>query len=335
MKAEHREIIDRAKLHGYYPSTIAHELLVRDLVDSVITELRNLRAPFHLLKEEEQQEVIDRTTERAKEVTQVAIGIIAARGAVAVQVDMKAIKVEAKTMTITAKVDGAEPNKHELTDAAGKLCLLVMAPDDYGDALDDVAPDRDQHEMPLSAAAIAENLVGSGVSDPLFGEALVFVQDSGRPTVSAVQRQLKIGYNRAARIVDALEAEGIITAPNSNGEREVIPDPGTQQLPLGGEDPEPEFAEVDPLVNAESGVQTYGGHTIEDITVLVLRKDEITPGWLQSRFALSTDESLAVALKLLDDGVITLAIEGESPELNTYSVTVAEKSPAETPITLE
>lgn len=336
MKAEHREIIDRAKLHGYYPSTIAHELLVRDLVDSVITELRNLRTPFHLLKEEEQQEVIDRATERAEEVTQVAIGIIAARGAVAVQVDMKAIKVEAKTMTITAKVDGAEPNKHELTDAAGKLCLLVMAPDDYGDALDDVAPDRDQHEMPLSAAAIAESLVGSGVSDPLFREALIFVQDSGRATVSAVQRQLKIGYNRAARIVDALEAEGIITAPNSNGEREVVPEPGTHQLPLGSEEPAPEFAEVDPLVQAaETGAQTYGGHTIDDITVLVLRKDEITPGWLQSRFALSTDESLAVALKLLDDGVITLAIEGESPELNTYSVTVAEKSPAETPITLE
>ncbi|MGU1535139.1 DNA translocase FtsK, partial [Pseudomonas aeruginosa] len=62
---------------------------------------------------------------------------------------------------------------------------------------------------------------------------------------------------------------------------------------------------------------------------------EITPGWLQSRFALSTDESLAVALKLLDDGVIALAIEGESPEFNTYRVTVAEKAPAEAPITLE
>ncbi|HHM8009580.1 hypothetical protein [Pseudomonas aeruginosa] len=74
---------------------------------------------------------------------------------------------------------------------------------------------------------------------------------------------------------------------------------------------------------------------IGGITVLVLRKDEITPGWLQSRFALSTDESLAVALKLLDDGVITLATEGESPDLNTYRVAVATKAPAEEPITLE
>jgi S-DNA-T family DNA segregation ATPase FtsK/SpoIIIE len=138
MKAEHREIIDRAKLHGYYPSTIAHELLERDLVNTVVTELRSVRVPFHLLKEDEQQEVIDRIAESVSEVTRVAISIIASRGAVSVPVDMKAIKVEAKTMTITAKVDGAEPNKHELTDAAGKLCLLVMAPSDYDEGLDDV-----------------------------------------------------------------------------------------------------------------------------------------------------------------------------------------------------
>ncbi|WP_265322753.1 hypothetical protein [Pseudomonas aeruginosa] len=137
MKAEHREIIDRAKLHGYYPSTIAHELLERDLVNTVVTELRSVRVPFHLLKEDEQQEVIDRIAESVSEVTRVAISIIASRGAVSVPVDMKAIKVEAKTMTITAKVDGAEPNKHELTDAAGKLCLLVMAPSDYDEGLDD------------------------------------------------------------------------------------------------------------------------------------------------------------------------------------------------------
>ncbi|WP_039027476.1 DNA translocase FtsK [Pseudomonas aeruginosa] len=323
MKAEHREIIDRAKLHGYYPSTIAHELLERDLVNTVVTELRSVRVPFHLLKEDEQQEVIDRIAESVSEVTRVAISIIASRGAVSVPVDMKAIKVEAKTMTITAKVDGAEPNKHELTDAAGKLCLLVMAPSDYDEGLDDVRPDRDQHEMPLHAGNVAEGLLGDGSEDQLYLEAVAHVRDTRQATISSIQRHLKIGYNRAARIVEEMEAAGVVSAPNSNGEREVI-----LQSP-----PEPE---KDLLSSAaEPGDTTYGGHTIDDITVLVLRKDQITAGWLQSRFALSTDESLAVALKLLDDGVITLDAEGETPDLNTYRVTVAEKAPAEAPITLE
>ncbi|HHW1687246.1 TPA: DNA translocase FtsK [Pseudomonas aeruginosa] len=157
----------------------------------------------------------------------------------------------------------------------------------------------------------------------MYLEAVAHVRDTRQATISSIQRHLKIGYNRAARIVEAMEAAGVVSAPNSNGEREVI-----LQSP-----PEPE---KDLLSSAaEPGATTYGGHTIDDITVLVLRKDEITPGWLQSRFALSTDESLAVALKLLDDGVITLATEGESPDLNTYRVAVATKAPAEEPITPE
>ncbi|MDI4211759.1 DNA translocase FtsK, partial [Pseudomonas aeruginosa] len=157
----------------------------------------------------------------------------------------------------------------------------------------------------------------------LYIEAVSHVIDTRRVSISGLQRYLKVGYNRAARIVEAMEAAGVVSAPNSNGEREVI-----LQSP-----PEPE---KDLLSSAaEPGDTTYGGHTIDDITVLVLRKDQITPGWLQSRFALSTDESLAVALKLLDDGVITLDAEGGTPDLNTYRVTVANKAPAEEPITLE
>ncbi|HIE2318699.1 TPA: DNA translocase FtsK [Pseudomonas aeruginosa] len=189
--------------------------------------------------------------------------------------------------------------------------------------MDDVRPDRDQHEMPLHAGNVAEGLLGDGSEDQLYLEAVAHVRDTRQATISSIQRHLKIGYNRAARIVEAMEAAGVVSAPNSNGEREVI-----LQSP-----PEPE---KDLLSSAaEPGATTYGGHTIDDITVLVLRKDQITPGWLQSRFALSTDESLAVALKLLDDGVITLATEGESPDLNTYRVAVATKAPAEEPITLE
>ena len=52
-----------------------------------------------------------------------------------------------------------------------------------------------------------------------------FVTTSRRGSVSGVQRQFRIGYNRAARIVEQLEAHGIVSTPGHNGNREVIAPP--------------------------------------------------------------------------------------------------------------
>jgi recombination associated protein RdgC len=59
-------------------------------------------------------------------------------------------------------------------------------------------------------------------SDPLYAEAVAFVKSSRRASISAVQRKLKIGYNRAARLIETMEMAGVVTSMNSRGEREVI-----------------------------------------------------------------------------------------------------------------
>ncbi len=59
-------------------------------------------------------------------------------------------------------------------------------------------------------------------SDALYDEAVQFVLESRRASISAVQRKLKIGYNRAARMIEAMEMAGVVTPMNSNGSREVI-----------------------------------------------------------------------------------------------------------------
>nr|WP_299013776.1 DNA translocase FtsK 4TM domain-containing protein [uncultured Photobacterium sp.] len=61
--------------------------------------------------------------------------------------------------------------------------------------------------------------------DQLFDQVAVFVAESRRGSVSGVQRKFKIGYNRAARIVEQLEAHGIVSAPGHNGNREVLAPP--------------------------------------------------------------------------------------------------------------
>lgn len=61
--------------------------------------------------------------------------------------------------------------------------------------------------------------------DPLYDEAVRFVTESRRASISSVQRKLKIGYNRAARMIEAMEDAGVVTAMSSNGSREVLAPP--------------------------------------------------------------------------------------------------------------
>ena len=61
--------------------------------------------------------------------------------------------------------------------------------------------------------------------DPLFDQAVAFVVDKRRASISGVQRQFRIGYNRAARIIEQMEAQGIVSEPGHNGNREVLAPP--------------------------------------------------------------------------------------------------------------
>jgi S-DNA-T family DNA segregation ATPase FtsK/SpoIIIE len=61
--------------------------------------------------------------------------------------------------------------------------------------------------------------------DGLYDEAVRFVTESRKASISSVQRKLRIGYNRAARMIEAMEAAGVVSAMNSNGGREVLAPP--------------------------------------------------------------------------------------------------------------
>ena len=61
--------------------------------------------------------------------------------------------------------------------------------------------------------------------DILFDEAVNFVTEKRRVSISSVQRQFRIGYNRSARIVEQMEVQGIVSTPGNNGAREVLAPP--------------------------------------------------------------------------------------------------------------
>nr|WP_269467507.1 DNA translocase FtsK [Burkholderia oklahomensis] len=79
-----------------------------------------------------------------------------------------------------------------------------------------------------SAEGGAQDLFGEAPdaeADPLYDEAVAFVVRTRRASISSVQRQLRIGYNRAARLVEQMEAAGLVSPMGINGSREVLAPP--------------------------------------------------------------------------------------------------------------
>ncbi len=66
---------------------------------------------------------------------------------------------------------------------------------------------------------------GEGENDPLYDEALKIVTETRRASISGVQRRLRIGYNRAARLIEEMEKTGVVGPMQSNGNREVLAPP--------------------------------------------------------------------------------------------------------------
>ena len=88
---------------------------------------------------------------------------------------------------------------------------------------------RPQYIESITAGEESEGGAGGMDSDeeldPLFDQAVAFVVDKRRASISGVQRQFRIGYNRAARIIEQMEAQSIVSPPAHNGNREVLAPP--------------------------------------------------------------------------------------------------------------
>jgi len=77
--------------------------------------------------------------------------------------------------------------------------------------------------LSISATGLPESI--DPEQDELYDQAVAFVTESRRASISSVQRQLRIGYNRAARLVEEMEAAGVVSPPEHNGQREVLAPP--------------------------------------------------------------------------------------------------------------
>ena len=86
-------------------------------------------------------------------------------------------------------------------------------------------------QTPVTANEIQNAAAGEEdpESDPLYDEAVDYVCRSRRASISSVQRKLRIGYNRAARLIETMEMSGVVSEMGSNGQREVLAPPPPEE----------------------------------------------------------------------------------------------------------
>lgn len=116
--------------------------------------------------------------------------------------------------SLPVRIHGAFVDDSEVlrvTDA-----LRALGAPDY---IEEITAGIDDMDAPLPGL---EPVKQDSESDPLYDQAVAVVTESGKASISYVQRRLKVGYNRAARMIEQMEAAGVVSPVQSNGTRQVL-----------------------------------------------------------------------------------------------------------------
>ena len=119
------------------------------------------------------------------------------------------------------RVHGAFVDDHEVHKVVAYLKQHFGAPN-YVHGLTEDVQDLGDGRV-INDSGLPEAAGGEG--DALYDQALRIVTESRKASISYVQRRLKVGYNRAARLIEDMEAAGVVTGPNHQGNREVLAPP--------------------------------------------------------------------------------------------------------------
>jgi len=189
---------------------VAEETFIGDLVSMAVTEIKNMPKSWQELSEDEQGEVIERLQNRAKSAAGQAINIIASNNRPTVLANIESITFKAGIKAVL-QVSPQAAHRHELADAEGCQVMLVIPHTEQmtenGEGMPEA--DKDQPELGLD-------------EDSLFDEAMQTVKELNRVSISALQRKMKIGYNRAANLIEQLQRAGIVTEPDERGARSLV-----------------------------------------------------------------------------------------------------------------
>lgn len=189
---------------------IAEETFKGDLVTLVLDEMKAMPKSWQEIGEEEQDFILERLDMRVSRIIKTAVNILASQNRPVVRANVESITFKGGIKAVL-QVPAHAPNRHDLSDAEGQEVMIVITGAEHvidnGEGMPEA--DKDQPELCLEV-------------DGLFDEALAAVKEKGSVSISFVQRHLRIGYNRAAQLVEQMQAAGWVSEPDHKGARHLI-----------------------------------------------------------------------------------------------------------------
>lgn len=199
---------------------ITKATMAGDLIAATLDELKAAPTVWQKMSEAQQQEVIHRVTNRVTHNIAQAVMMIAAEARPSIRAKLAAVTIK-DDLKATVLLSRHHPDRHEFIDSAGQEILIVLLnAEQFAGGAGDAKPDPDQPELPMQDGDGAG--AGAEGDDPLLADAVKRVTETGKCSIAFVQRDLRIGYNRAAHLVEAMEQKGVISPANASGHRQVL-----------------------------------------------------------------------------------------------------------------
>lgn len=206
---------------------IAKETMAGDLIAATIDELKAAPNVWQKMSQKQQQEVIERVTNRVQHNISQAVSIMAseARPVIRAKLAQVTVKDELKAVVLVSK---HHPHRHEFIDSSSQEILVVLLnTEQFFGGVGELQADPDQPELRLEEKSEElETEPGEeeikAEEDEFLKRAVEFVIGSKKASISALQRALKIGYNRSARLMEELQYRGIVSPPDHAGLRTVV-----------------------------------------------------------------------------------------------------------------
>ncbi len=193
---------------------VAKETVVASLVEAVINELGTHDKAYKDLKEAGQKRAIKSVKNAAEKVVEKALDIMAAEQRESVMANVKMVAFDTG-VKINLLAPAEQDYMYKLAQHkknGGRVCVIMLEPAAYSENNDgEPEPEKDQKSL------IEE-------PDKLLEDAKKLIISKQQATASMVQRELKVGYNRAVKMVEDLEKAGVVSAMKPNGSREVLLD---------------------------------------------------------------------------------------------------------------